>query len=251
MRTRWLYATAFALLLFAPAAGRAGAQHEQHAAAAPAMSHPMWTIPLRGGWYIVSMAQAFPVFTLRSEPGGGTGRETGAYITQPALMANLTSPNSVLVLRATLNFEAWTQKNGELTWGGWGEGFIDKRHPHTLLHEFTLSLNAWDVAGGSAALTLGKAFAPFGTDDPMSRPGIKYPTNHHLSQILERWMVSGLYLRGDWSLEAAVFGGNEPAGPFDLSNIESFGNSWSARLAKTMGSGPGFARRVGDIGLLW
>ena len=36
------------------------------------------------------------------------------------------------------------------------------------------------------SLSIGKGFAPFGTDDPMVRPFVRYPVNHHLSQILER-----------------------------------------------------------------
>src|SRR5690606_20685985 len=143
---------------------------------------------------------------------------------------NIESPGSRLAMRTTLNFEAITQEDGELTFGAWGEGFIDRRHPHTLLHELMLSLNVWDAAAGSASISAGKGFAPFGTDDPMSRPGLKYPTNHHLSQILERWTVNGAYRRGGWSFEAGVFGGTEPDGPYDLSNIESFGDSWAARL---------------------
>ena len=74
----------------------------------------------------------------------------------------------------------------------------------------------------------------------MARPGLKYPTNHHLSQILERWTANAVWLRGAWSVEAGVFGGQEPEGPYDFSNIESFGDSWSVRLARRFGpvSGP-------------
>src|SRR5690606_7135157 len=90
-----------------------------------------------------------------------------------------------------------------------------------------------------ASFSVGKGFAPFGTDDPMSRPGLKYPTNHHLSQVLERWTISGAYVRGGWSVEAGVFAGNEPDGPYDLSNIDPFGNSWSARVTRRWGAGRG------------
>jgi hypothetical protein len=41
--------------------------------------------------------------------------ESGVYATQPAIMANVASPGSRVVLRTTLNFEAWTQREGELT----------------------------------------------------------------------------------------------------------------------------------------
>ena len=103
-----------------------------------------------------------------------------------------------------------------------------------------LSLNLWDAPGGAFSLSAGKGFAPYGTDDPMSRPVLKYPTNHHLSQILERWTVNGVYLhRSGLSLEAGIFGGSEPEGPYDLSNIESFGDSWSARVTQRFGDGFG------------
>ncbi len=61
------------------------------------------------------------------------------------------------------------------------------------------------------------------------------PTNHHLSQILERWMVGGAVLWRDWSIEAGVFAGAEPDGPYDLANFDGFGSSWSARIAKRWG----------------
>jgi hypothetical protein len=192
---------------------------------------------LGGGWTLMGMAQAIPTLTAGA-PGrdGSPLHRRAAYLTQPAVMANLESPGSRLVLRTTLNFEALTQPGGELTFGGWGEGFIDKRHPHTLLHELMLSANAWRAGPGGFSLSGGKGFAPFGTDDPMSRPAVKYPTNHHLSQVLERWTLNGAYRLPGWMLEAGLFGGQEPSGPYDLGNGRGFGRSWSARLSRTLGS---------------
>ena len=43
---------------------------------------------------------------------------------------------------------------------------------HTLLHEFNVSFNRGTAQKGMS-LTLGKGFAPYGTDDPMSRPALK------------------------------------------------------------------------------
>jgi len=227
------------------AEGHAGAHHPTaHAPAAgqatAGMEHEMWMLPLGGGWSLLGMGQTFPAITAGA-PGVEDSplNETEAYLTQTAAMFNVESPASRWVLRATVNFEAFTQEDGELTFGGWGEGFLDKRHPHTLLHEAMLSLNFWDVGGGAASISAGKGFAPYGTDDPMMRPVFKYPTNHHLSQILERWMLGGAYLRSGWSAEASIFGGQEPVDPYDLSNIESFGNSWSVRLARRWGGGFG------------
>jgi hypothetical protein len=186
------------------------------------------------------MAQLYPIVT--AGLGGGANdavAQTEPYLTQPVIMFNIESPSSRVVLRTTLNFEGITQQDGELTFGGWGEGHIDRRHPHTVLHEAVLSVNLWNAAGGALSLSGGKGFAPFGTDDPMSRPVVKFPTNHHLSQILERFFMSGAFRRSGWSLEAGVFSGSEPTGPYDFGNIESFANSWSARLTRRFGgTGP-------------
>lgn len=203
----------------------------------------MATIPLGGGWRLTGMGQVFPIVTVGA-PGdeGSSLHETAWYLTQPAVMGDLEGFNGRLVLHTTVNFEGVTQKNGSLTYGGWGEGFLDKRHPHTLVHELMLSFNVWDVAGGSLSVSAGKGFTPYGTSDPMSRPGVKFPTNHHLSQILERWTVNAAWLQGDWSVEAGVFGGDEPHGPYDWSNYKSFGNSWSARVARRWGGGSGPTR---------
>jgi hypothetical protein len=214
----------------------------EHGAAHAAGGHRMTMRPLGGGWSVMGMAQAFPIATAGLADERSPLRETEPYLTQPAAMVNVEGPGSALVLRTTLNFEGITQPDGELTYGGWGEGFIDRRHPHTLLHEAMLSVNLWNVAGGALSLSAGKGFAPYGTDDPMARPVAKYPTNHHLSQILERWTASVVYLRGPWSVEAAVFGGEEPEGPYDFSNVRSFGDSWSARLIRRFG-GQGTAAR--------
>lgn len=233
-------------------------QHAGHPTAATADSmpggmsdpqdHDMWMWALGGGWSLMAMGQAYPVFSAGA-PGEDASplNESAFYLTQPALMANLEAPGSRWTLRTTLNFEGITQPHGTPTFGGWGEGFIDRRHPHTLLHEFMLSFNVWDAPGGAASLSAGKGFAPYGTDDPMSRPVMKYPTNHHLSQILERWTVNVTYLRrSGLSFEAGLFGGAEPDGPYDLSNIESFADSWSVRLAQRLGDGlgPGAAWEV-------
>lgn len=202
-------------------------------------AHDMFRAELGGGWSLLGMAQVFPILTNGIEGDGSDDRVTEFYLTQPAVMFNIESPRSAVSLRTTLNFEGLTQENGELTYGGWGEGFIDKRHPHTLLHEAMLSVNLWDAGDVAASISAGKGFAPYGTGDPMARPGVKYPTNHHLSQVLERWTVNGVVLWRGWSLEAGLFGGGEPEGPYDLSNIESFGDSWSLRTAQRFGAGFG------------
>ena len=243
MRIRAVRAAALAAVLISTMPARAAGQHTGHQAAAgdsaETAAHEMWSTGL-GGWRLTGMGQLYPIVTFGAPfQDDGPFRETAWYVTQPVAMATLASPGSRLVLRATVDLEGLTQDDGELAFGSWGEGFLDRRHPHTLLHELVVSVNAWSVLGGAASLSAGKAFAAYGSDDPMGRPGLKYPTNHHLSQILERWGVTGAFVRGGWSIEASVFGGNEPEDAYDLLNITPFGNSWSARLARRWGGGYG------------
>jgi hypothetical protein len=121
-----------------------------------------------------------------------------------------------------------TLESGELALGNWGEGFIDRRHPHTYLHELMLAGRlAGPVWGAGAAV--GKGFVPFGTDDPMSRPPVRYPVNHHWAQILERAIAMG-QVRYRWiTVEGALFNGDEPETPNSSPNMERFGDSWSIR----------------------
>ena len=95
---------------------------------------------------------------------------------------------------------------GELALGGWGEGFVDRRHPHTYLHEAMVwgcgpgrQRGKVGIAGGLAA---GKGIVPFGTDDPMSRPFVRFPVNHHLAQIVERAEIATGWRLGPWASRA-------------------------------------------------
>jgi hypothetical protein len=157
------------------------------------------------------------------------GKElTEAYLTQPALMVD--ASYGPLQFAGMLNFEGWTLDRGELNAGVWGEGYVDRRHPHTFLHEAMLTLEG-RAFGGRVSLSAGRGFAPFGTDDPMMRPFVKYPTNHHLAQILERLVVSGAVRGGPVIVEGGLFNGAEPVDPGDLGDVDKFGDSWSARLS--------------------
>ena len=131
-------------------------------------------------------------------------------------------------LNAALNGEGLTIPDGELNTGAYGEGFVDRRHPHTYVHEFMLT-----GRGAAGPLTwsasAGRGFAPFGTDDPMMRPLIKFPINHHLAQILERAVVIGALHLGPAIVEGATFGGDEPTHPSSLPQSNRIGDSWSAR----------------------
>jgi hypothetical protein len=121
---------------------------------------------------------------------------------------------------------------GELALGDWGEGFVDRRHPHTYLHEAVLSYNHELLSGThpvQLSLSAGKGFAPFGTDDPMTRPVLRYPVNHHLAQILERAVAILGVRAGPFLLEGGLFNGDEPERPGQWPRISRFGDSWSAR----------------------
>ena len=146
-----------------------------------------------------------------------------------------------LRLTGVLDLEGLTMPEGELALGDWGEGFVDRRHPHTYLHE--LVLTADDLLGehdGSTRLSLsaGKGFAPFGTDDPMVRPFLRYPVNHHLAQILERAVGIAALRSGPVAAEFGLFNGDEPERPGQWPRVGGrFGDSWSARLTGTLRPG--------------
>jgi hypothetical protein len=172
--------------------------------------------------------QAVPVFTA-ADPVPGARDLSELRVVQPVLAAEA-GAFGVLELRATLNAEGLTMPEGELAPGAWGEGFVDRRHPHTYVHELVVTgrrrFGAVDLS-----LSAGKGFAPFGTDDPMMRPPLRYPVNHHLAQILERAILAGAAAVGRVTLEAGLFNGDEPERPGQWPRIGGrFGDSWSARL---------------------
>ncbi|HEY7481044.1 MAG TPA: hypothetical protein VH680_11070 [Gemmatimonadales bacterium] len=184
--------------------------------------------PLRAhlaGQGVLALTHADPI------PDGGSLTEL--RLVQPALMLRAEGPRRIRLL-VTLNLEGATIERGELTPGAWGEGFVDRRHPHTYLHE--LMLTADDLLGAAdggtrVSLSAGKGFAPFGTDDPMIRPSLRYPVNHHLAQILERAVAIAAVRHGPVSGEVGLFNGDEPERPGQWPRIGGrFGDSWAARL---------------------
>jgi hypothetical protein len=177
--------------------------------------------------------QAVAALTHSDPVPGGDGL-TELRIVQPVILFRADGPERLSLL-ATLNLEGATLEDGELTPGAWGEGFVDRRHPHTYLHE--LILTADDVlreADGAARISLsaGKGFAPFGTDDPMGRPPLRYPVNHHLAQILERAVAIAVVSHGGVTGELGLFNGDEPERPGQWPRVGGrFGDSWAARLS--------------------
>jgi hypothetical protein len=177
------------------------------------------------GQAVLALTYADPI------PNGGNLSEL--RLVQPALMFRAEGPKRLSLL-ATLNLEGATIERGELTPGAWGEGFVDRRHPHTYLHE--LMLTADDLLGTAdgvtrVSLSAGKGFAPFGTDDPMIRPSLRYPVNHHLAQILERAVAIAAVRHGPLGGEVGLFNGDEPERPGQWPRIGGrFGDSWAVRL---------------------
>jgi hypothetical protein len=178
------------------------------------------------------MGQALPsVITAGAVPGGGSLTEV--TVLQPVLMGQL-AYGPALRGRLTLDFEGLTMPEGELALGGWGEGFVDRRHPHTYLHEAMVwgsgpvgRVSRVSIAGGLAA---GKGIVPFGTDDPMSRPFVRFPVNHHLAQIVERAEIATGWRAGLAGLEVAVFNGDEPESPGQWPSMSRIADSWATRV---------------------
>jgi hypothetical protein len=165
----------------------------------------------------------------RVDPAMGGGTYTEAYLAQPMLMGRGSALRGRLEGILTLDFEGLTLGRGQLTPGAYGEGYADRRHPHTYLHEaVVVARGAFGRTGVS--LAGGKGFVPFGTDDPMMRPFAAYPVNHHLAQILERYVVTAAVRRSALAVEAALFNGDEPASPGAPPDADRFGDSWAARV---------------------
>lgn len=179
------------------------------------------------------MAQGI-VAGIRADPQPGGGGATEVRLLQTVLMGEARWRG--VAGRLTLNGEGLTLAGGEFAPGNWGEGFVDRRHPHTWAHE----VMAWGTrrAGPlTVGLAAGKGFAPYGTDDPMVRPFVRYPVNHHLAQVLERLQVAAGARVGPVALEAALFNGDEPEGPWQWPRLDRLGDSWSARLLLTPAAG--------------
>ena len=204
------------VLVLAPV--RLAAQHPAHAPE-PA--------PVDTAARLHFMAQAIPLVT-RASPVPQGGERSELALPQAVLMARGAWWRGRAALDLTLDAEGITIPGGELSLGAFGEGFVDRRHPHTYLHEAVLS--GFAAAGPvSLSASVGRGFAPFGTDDPMMRPFVKYPINHHLAQILERGVAIGAARVGGLIVEAATFSGEEPLRPSSLPMLGRFGDSWSSR----------------------
>jgi hypothetical protein len=180
----------------------------------------------------VAGLSATPLYTHILPSPGNEGTVDQGAVVAPWVTLDATSFGGQLRFMSMVNFEGLTIPDGVANMGAWGEGFSDRRHPHTYLHEAMLSASQPFTERGTDGISfaMGKGFAPFGTDDPMSRPFVSYPVNHHLSQILERLVTTVAVRVGPVRAEAGIFNGDEPTGPDDWPEFSRFGDSWSARL---------------------
>jgi hypothetical protein len=206
-------------VLLACLASSAGAQHAGHSVSPSADS----TAPSRTHL----MVQAIPLVT-RADPSAGAAPVSQVAVSQLVAMLRSSFASGHGDVVAALDGEGLTIPNGELNTGGYGEGFVDRRHPHTYIHELML-VGRWAAGPLSWSTAAGRGFAPFGTDDPMMRPIVKFPINHHLAQILERATVIGAVRARRLIVEGGTFGGAEPTQPSSLPVMNRFGDSWAAR----------------------
>jgi len=184
-------------------------------------------------WSVRWSAQAVLAGT-RVSPVPGGRSATGLDVLEPMFMLSAAGFGRHLVLHGTLDLEGLTIPDGVLGIGDWGEGFDDRRHPHTYAHELMVSgVNLLGRAEQAVNLSLsaGKGFVPFGSDDPMVRPALRFPVNHHWSQILERAVAIAGLRAGPVIVEGALFNGDEPERPGQWPRIgHRFGDSWSGRV---------------------
>jgi hypothetical protein len=176
--------------------------------------------------------QAVAVHTRVNPIPGGTSLDE-IRVVQPVVLVRAFALGGKLEFLGSLNLEGWTVPDGELTPAAFGEGYVDRRHPHTYFHELMLSgtdlLGTLD-GGLRISLSAGKGFVAFGTDDPMSRPPLRYPANHHFSQILERAVGIAGVAYGPIMVEGSLFNGDEPENPEQWPLFDRFGDSRAFRV---------------------
>lgn len=201
-----------------------------------ASAHP----PIRLSAQTSIHAQAIPLVTRAWHLPGSDATKTEFALVQPAVMLEWRSPSTQhpapaprFSLHVTLDGEGLTIPDGELAPGDYGEGFYDRRHPHTYFHE--IMGTAQDLLGAhdgrlELSVAAGKGFVAFGDDDPMSRPVVRYPVDHHLAQLLERAVVIGSASFGPARIEATWFNGDEPAHPSSWPNWDRAFDSHAFRF---------------------
>ena len=207
----------------------ASAQHAGHGNSADSAGAARTRQPAALPRPVGFAAHAVPLFT-RATPTAQRRSLAEAYLSQAALMAMGRAAGGRVDGIVMLNLEGLTLERGELTTGTYGEGYVDRRHPHAFLHEAVVSVRTAPGSLRALSLSAGRGFATFGSDDPMVRPFVKYPVNHHLAQVLERAIIAGAARRGIVGIEVSLFNGDEPGRASDLPTWSRFADSWAARV---------------------
>lgn len=187
------------------------------------------TTPVIVSAQMLQVGASAALLATRADPIAAGESRSAVHLTQPVLTLDGSWLGGTLALHGMVNLEGLTLDDGELAPGTWGEGFMDRRHPHTYLHELVASAR---IARGGvrASLSAGRGFVPFGTDDPMSRAFLRFPTDHHLAQIPERLIAIAAVGSGQVVVEVSAFNGDEPTGPRSLGSLDRFGDSWATRV---------------------
>ena len=131
------------LILLVCAASAAAAQHDGHTMSPPADSATVASTHI--------MVQAIPLAT-RAEPTAGDATATQVVVSQLMAMVRSSFAGGRATLAASLDGEGLTMPNGELNTGAYGEGFVDRRHPHTYVHELMLSAQELQLTCGGRRL---------------------------------------------------------------------------------------------------
>ncbi|HXV86777.1 MAG TPA: hypothetical protein VD793_08770 [Gemmatimonadales bacterium] len=173
----------------------------------------------------------------RTSPVPGGGHRTEATLEQPLMLSHARLAGGALRVDLAINLEGLTMPAGVPGLGAWGEGYVDRRHPHTYLHELMVSVAHGMSPGLRVSAAAGKGFVAFGTDDPMNRPALRFPVNHHWAQVLERAVIQGAVRVERVALEGSLFNGDEPERPAQWPNLSRLGDSWSGRLTVWPGMG--------------
>lgn len=205
-------------VVVACAALPARAQHAGHHPDSSATGSP------RLAWSLGAVPEV-----VRATPTAGRRSLSEGYLAHPVAMLHGATRGGGLSLHLMANLEGLTLRRGELATGVYGEGYVDRRHPHSYLHEAVVTASR-RLGAADLSLAAGRGFAPFGSDDPMVRPVVRYPVNHHHAQVLERLVLIGAVRARGLTLEAGLLNGDEPTSPSSAPEVDRFGDSWTGRL---------------------
>lgn len=77
----------------------------------------------------------------RMAPAISGRRLVEGYASQPHVMGHASFLGGRVAVAGTLNLEVLTLRRGELNPGMYGEGYVDRRHPHAYVHDLVASVS--------------------------------------------------------------------------------------------------------------